>query len=268
MSDTTLNILSNSINIFDNQLNILTTSLINIAETRIIPPPTIKFEFKYHMYGTHIGTLKLYWQDGENPSTGSLNELTILNGDDETTTLQLDGSPSSNAWYKAVAYLTEYHKNTGRIVFLYRKNLGGHNGDMALDGFKITIDDTELGDLDVTTNTTSEWVGQKIPTSGTIAISVNHWEAGHHTAGGGISGDLVDLSTSNLSETRTSYWILGTGPTPSGSTGPSSGENGGDDYYIFVETTNSSGPGTSGGTTMNQAGNYIFLTTKNNIQLI
>ena len=231
------------------------------------------FEFYYHMFGLHTGVLKVYWQDGNKLKPGSLKELTItLHDEGGTTTTSLSGaqqSSSSDAWKRATADITSTTQS-GKVVFLYYKTSDGFRGDIALDRFNITGGINS--DLDVTTNSSTgvdRWLAQKIPVTGipdggdafSVATAVSHWEAGNHIVGGGISGDLVDLSTSN-NNLRTSYWILRSGNTPSLNTGPNSGADGVGDYYIYVETSNNSGPGNSISSTMYYENNYIFLCTK------
>ena len=263
-----MSIVNSSLNTNKTKLNNLTTDLSNVITTK---RSSIRatFEFYYHMFGDHVGVLKVYWQDGITPESGSLKELTITL-DDDTTTTALSGeqhSSASDAWKRATAEITSTNRS-GKVVFLYYKTSDGGNGSIALDRFNITGGITK--DLGITRDLSTgvnNWLGQKIPTNGgdpfSVETAVNNWEAGNHIVDGGNSGDLVDLSTSNADETRTSYWILNNGPSSHSNTGPDNGASvGSNDYYIFAETENNEGPGVRGSTTMYYANNYMFLCSK------
>mgnify|MGYP001314466491 CR=1 FL=1 len=225
------------------------------------------FAWKYHMYGSEMGTLLMYWMTSDGGSEVDDGTLTRITGDD----YQANGSaaPSdqiagqqqtdddvstvAGAWRDASIDLSDFFGKTGRVVFLYIKvpgstnNNSGYRGDIGLDNMAITINGTTT-DLNEGTSNATSTLWWTVPSYGlsysSVANCVSTFE------GGTINWvRVVDIATNNDG----GAFLKHDGDTGSSTTGPSQSARGDAGYYyIYAETTANQG-------LSNRANKYTFL---------
>jgi len=219
---------------------------------------TATFTWKYHMHGSNMGGLKLYWktQQADNAtakSGGTLNELAFTA--DGSSVMGLSGqqqSDETSAWKSASADLSSYAGETGRIVFLYYKTASGYLGDAAIDNMTMTINGSSTSLVEVGSSTSTLWWSTVYPgvsSYTSVANAVADYENGMY---------FNYVRDRNSNQTTTGTWFKDDDYTPSTGTGPSGSDSG--EHYIFVET--SSGQGLTSG-----ANRYTFLVTENTFTL-
>ena len=88
------------------------------------------FSWKYHMHGSDMGTLLMYWMTSDGGSNVDDGTLTRITGDayqadgSAATSDQIAGqqqTASTSAWKDASIDLSDFFGQTGRVVFLYIK---------------------------------------------------------------------------------------------------------------------------------------------------
>lgn len=201
------------------------------------------FSWKYHMYGSNMGSVLVYWKTGNTGSIsgGTLNRLTFTA--DGTSTNILSGqqqSSSSDAWKDASANLGNYIGTTGRIVFLYIKIEGSSNntsigfkGDNAVDNMTMTINGVDTSLVEPNNSTSTLW--WSTPSYGLTYSSVANCESTYE--GGSTFNRVVDVDVNNDG----GGWLKNNGGTGSSNTGPSQSARGSSAYYIYNETTANQG---------------------------
>ena len=206
------------------------------------------FTFKYHMYGSNMGALRMYWMTsdgGGQVDDGTLTQITspefVANGSATSVISGQQQTSSSQAWRDGSIDLSEFWGETGRVAFLYIKTSGstsnnsGFRGDIGLDSMAITINEDTTNLNEGTSNGTSTlwWT---VPSYGFAYSSVANCVS---TFEGGISGWVrcVDVAVNNDG----GCFLKNDGGTGSGSTGPSQSARGSTGYYIYAETSNSTG---------------------------
>ena len=208
------------------------------------------FSWKYHMHGSNMGTLLMYWMTSDGGAEIDDGTLTLITGD----AYQADGSaaPSNqiageqqtdetDAWKDASIDLSNFWGETGRVAFLYIKTSGstsnnaGFRGDIGLDNMAMTINGSTTNLNEGTSNGTSTlwWTAPSYGYSySSVADCVSKFE-------GGTIGWVrcVDVAVNNDG----GVFLKNDGGTGSGGTGPSQSARGSGGYYIYVETSNGAG---------------------------
>ena len=224
------------------------------------------FSWKYHMHGSDMGTLLMYWMTSDGGSNVDDGTLTRITGDayqadgSAATSDQIAGqqqTASTDAWKDASIDLSDFFGQTGRVVFLYIKTSGstnnnaGFRGDIGLDNMAITINGntTDLNEGQSSATSTLWWT---VPSFGynytNLANAVSTFESGDITTNTPWVR-CVDVE----SDVDGGCFLKNDGGTASGNTGPSQSARGGSGYYyIYGETTN-------GGGLDNGANRYAFL---------
>ena len=212
------------------------------------------FTWKYHMHGSNMGALRMYWMTsdgGGQVDDGTLTQITspefVADGSATSVISGQQQTDETSAWKDGSADLSDYWGQTGRIAFLYYKTPEGYRGDAGLDNMAITING-------VTTNLNE---GTSSGTS-TLWWTVTSYGDSYSS----IANCVSDFEASNLSWTRCvdvavnndgGAFLKNDNGTGSGSTGPSQSARGGTGYYyIYAETSNNAGMD-------NNANRYAFL---------
>ena len=87
------------------------------------------FTWKYHMHGSNMGSLRMYWMTsdgGGQVDDGTLTQITspefVAWGSATTVISGQQQTSSSAAWKAASIDLSEFWGETGRVAFLYIKS--------------------------------------------------------------------------------------------------------------------------------------------------
>ena len=169
------------------------------------------FNFRYHAFGSAIGTTTFYWY---NTTTSTLNELTSIIGQQQT---------SSNAPWSDIQSipLDSYDGETGRIVIRYQTG-PGFQQDFAIDDMQLI--NTSLGTIDLDPSTTQ-------PNGG--------WQQQGIRNGGGTYPTTGYSALTTNQQDPNDFWQYDVGGTPSNNTGPSTDSDGSaTGFYIYFEGTN------------------------------
>ena len=196
------------------------------------------FSWKYHMYGSNMGSMLLYWKTGGTGSIsgGTLNRLTFTaNGSSTDIISGQQQSSNGEAWRDASVDLVDYLGTTGRIVFLYIKTASSYQGDNAVDNMTMTINGTDTSLVETDNSTSTLW--WTIPSYGLTYSSIADCESTFE--GGTTFNRVVDIAVNNDG----GGWLKHDGGTGSGGTGPSQSARGASEYYIYNETSSNQGLG-------------------------
>jgi len=214
----------------------------------------VSFTFKYHMYGSTMGTMRMCWMTSDGGGGVEDGTLTLIqspdfvaNGSATSAIVGQQQTSGSQAWKDGSLDLSSFYGETGRIVFLYIKTPSGFRGDAAIDNMTLTIGEggsavtTEM--WEVGSSTSTKWWSQSVGYDySSVANCISTFEAG-------------TLSWSRPTTATTSVpWVKDDENTGSPQTGPDDSARGGDGYYyLYVETSNNAN------TNMYNANKYCFL---------
>ncbi|CAH1790069.1 unnamed protein product [Owenia fusiformis] len=165
----------------------------------------------YHMWGKHIGALRVYTL-----KDGNAEELWNKTGD------------QGNRWYRALVNLP---RGTYRLVFEGVRG-NGFYGDVAIDELSVRRGRAESSTTASLDTTTAKTTSSKPTTSTSITITAKPKPGSEYSCS--FRNDMCDM----IDGGRDFKWTRGKGNTPTGQTGPSADRNGDQGgYYMFIETS-------------------------------